>query len=732
MTIERRTTTIDRSQIEQFIKFLTGDIDSPIHWQWYDDQKKGRVYPGHCYGTIAEKWDDLVSLNEQGAGIFVTINDTDGAGRKNEDIQSIRCVFADMDGPPLDVLKDSPIKFHLLVQSSPDRYHAYLRIKDLPVTDDNREEMSDLLEAVQKGMAEKFGSDTSVSNLNQVMRCPGFFHQKKEPFLSKIIAANPSPPLNVSEVIEKFHIDLTKPVDKPDDPYNPDDKLKEGQGRRQHLFKYACGAVSRGLTDHEVEILTAYRNLEICDEPLMEDELQEVMKYANKYEAEYGLSGKEFKPKLFADGILKRWKVFNLGGQHYRYEDKDGYYQPWDDVRIKKTVLDWSNGNATVSQMENLVKRLEIETAADPEEVNPVGWLNTLSGIMNPETGEIVPHTPDLKFTIQLPVGCENLPAGDNPRPPQCNLFNRFLEDVLPDPAQRDAAWEILGYCLTTDCRLEIAIILYGGGSNGKTVFLNILRAMLRGLVSELRLSDLSHSYRPAMLLNKLVNISGEGEAVDLIDDAVVKSLISGEPMAVEQKYKDPVVIKPFCKLIIATNHLPRSRDKSRGYFRRWLILHFDQEIAEDRQDKQLSQKIIDSELDEIFYGALLGLQRLRKQNGFTVPESSKALLGEYEKMTNPAIMFIEEHLAVVPEGSEYLQDIYYKYASWCEKQGHKNALNQPNLRREIEKRTGKDLVRLTGGKTGFKGLVLTEAQRLREITEGMKKSGGSSGADPR
>ena len=260
-------------------------------------------------------------------------------------------------------------------------------------------------------------------------------------------------------------------------------------------------------------------------------------------------------------------------------------------------------------------------------------------------------------------------------------------------------------------------------------MFLNVLRAMLQDLVSELRLSDLSHTFRPSMLLNKTVNISAEGEAVDLIDDAVVKSLISGEPLAVEQKHRDPVVIRPFCKLIVATNHLPRSRDKSRGYFRRWFILHFDQEISEDQQDKQLSQRIIESELDEIFDGSLIGLQRLRKLDGFTVPQSSKALLDEYEKMTNPAITFIEEHLAIVPDGSEYLQEIYYKYLSWCERQGHKNPLNQPNLRREIEKHTGKELLRLAKGKTGFKGLVLTDAQRLREITDAMKR-GGSVGPD--
>ena len=534
MLTERQKIEINRSQVEKFVEFLTGRADAPIHWQWYDDQKKGRVFPGHTYATIAEIWDELVRLNKSGAGIFVTINQTNGIKRKNENIESIRCVFADMDGAPLDVLKHSPIKFHLLVESSPGRYHAYLRIKDLLITDANREEMSDLLEVVQKGMAEKFGSDPSVSDLSRVMRCPGFFHQKEEPFLSRIIATNPCPPIDISEVVEKFKIDLRKPVDMAN-IYDSDDKIKEGEGRREHLFKYACGAVSRGLTDQEVEILTGYRNLEICDEPLTEDELQEIMKYANKYEAEYGLSGKEFKPKLFADSILTKWKIFNLSGQHYRYEDKDGYYKPWDDVKIKKTILDWSNGNATVSQLENLVRRLEIETSADIAEVNPVGLLNTLSGVISPETGEIVPHTPDMKFTIQLPVRCV-APPTENPRTPNCPLFHKFLKDALPDPAQRKTAWEILGYCLTTDCRLEIAIILFGGGSNGKTVFLNILRAMLQGLVSELRLSDLSHSYRPAMLLNKLVNISAEGEAVDLIDDAVVKSLISGEPMTVEQK----------------------------------------------------------------------------------------------------------------------------------------------------------------------------------------------------
>jgi len=54
---------------------------------------------------------------------------------------------------------------------------------------------------------------------------------------------------------------------------------------------------------------------------------------------------------------------------------------------------------------------------------------------------------------------------------------------------------------------------------------------------------------------------------VDLIDDAVVKSIISGEPMTVEQKYRDPLVINPFCKLVVATNHLPGAVTRAAGIF---------------------------------------------------------------------------------------------------------------------------------------------------------------------
>ena len=112
---------------------------------------------------------------------------------------------------------------------------------------------------------------------------------------------------------------------------------------------------------------------------------------------------------------------------------------------------------------------------------------------------------------------------------------------------------------------------MLGYGHNGKTVLLDIVRSLLRGYVSELRLADLGHAYRPALLQNRLVNITAEGESSEYVDDVAIKSLISGEDMTIERKYCDPVSIKPYAKLIVAANSMPRTKDKSYGYFRRWI-----------------------------------------------------------------------------------------------------------------------------------------------------------------
>lgn len=118
-------------------------------------------------GTLSEHWDKLTRASQNGAGVFVTVNETDGQGRKTANITRVRAVFVDTDGADIEPIRAA--QPHILVESSPGNYHAYWLVSDAPL---------DEFKGVQKAMIEAWGTDKGVNDLPRVMRLPGFPHQK--------------------------------------------------------------------------------------------------------------------------------------------------------------------------------------------------------------------------------------------------------------------------------------------------------------------------------------------------------------------------------------------------------------------------------------------------------------------------------------------------------------------------------------------------------------------------
>ncbi len=143
-------------------------------------------------GTLDRCWDRLVRLNEQGAGVFVTINATDHKGRRREkNIIRIRALFVDLDGSPLEPVLQWQHAPQVVVESSPGKFHGYWLVADTALK---------TFEQIQKALAKKFSGDPKVSDLSRVMRLPGFVHRKAEPFLSRLISTADRPPYMVAEL----------------------------------------------------------------------------------------------------------------------------------------------------------------------------------------------------------------------------------------------------------------------------------------------------------------------------------------------------------------------------------------------------------------------------------------------------------------------------------------------------------------------------------------------------
>lgn len=251
-------------------------------------------------------------------------------------------------------------------------------------------------------------------------------------------------------------------------------------------------------------------------------------------------------------------------------------------------------------------------------------------------------------------------------------IFESYLNRVLPDKDRQNVLAEYLGFVFikhgSNRLKEEKALILYGTGANGKSVFFEIVSALLGSQnTSNFSLQSLTDStgYYRAKLANKLVNYGSEINGK--LESALFKQLVSGEPVEARLPYGEPFALKQYAKLIFNCNELPRDVEHTNAYFRRFLIIPFDITIPPQEQDKQLHTKIIESELSGVFNWVLDGLNRLLKQKHFTDCEAAQQAVEQYKSQSDSVKMFIDESdYKNSPTEWKLIKELYPEYRSYC------------------------------------------------------------------
>ena len=178
-------------------------------------------------------------------------------------------------------------------------------------------------------------------------------------------------------------------------------------------------------------------------------------------------------------------------------------------------------------------------------------------------------------------------------------------------------------------------------------------------------------SYERAQLQNKLLNYASELNG--RLETDTFKQLASGEPIEARRIYGEPFMMCRYAKLIFNANELPREVEYSHAFFRRFIIIPFQQTIPEQEQDPQLAQKIISSELPGVFNWVLTGLKRLLQNRKFTESEIARKQVEEYKLESDSVAMFLSEY-NFKPSNVEYrkVSDFYIAYKNFCESDGYR------------------------------------------------------------
>lgn len=331
--------------------------------------------------------------------------------------------------------------------------------------------------------------------------------------------------------------------------------------------------------------------------------------------------------------------------------------------------------NFMVAEFQAMIQRTEL-VQANHWASGVSRKVNFKNGVLDIDTMELQPHSPDFLFKYVLPYDYDSRAVAP--------VFSRFLNEVTGgDKTLADTLLEFGGYALAgEDCRYQKALVLEGEGSNGKSTFIETIKAVAgeRGYCA-LSFQDLNSLERRTPLDGALFNITEETPR-ELFDTTQFKNLVSGGELQVRHLYKANYTIRNRAKLIFSCNELPLMPDTSNGMYRRVLIVPFKKRFSREQGnlDLQIGKKM-EAELPGIFNLFLEGYKRLEKEGTFT-----KSTLGEdlelkaYQSLTDPVQYWLDECVTIGEEGESTVQNLYKSYAAFCLTNGYERKTLPSNV----------------------------------------------------
>lgn len=504
--------------------------------------------------------------------------------------------------------------------------------------------------------------------------------------------------------------------------------IAEG-GRNRELFRQGCAMRAKGANEARILKELEQVNSGKCAPPLPADEVATIARSAAAYAPDADPyagydpdsepcedSGLPFGSEqalaeafvIEAEGKL-RWTpgmdwMVNIGPHWERDEHLSRYTAAkqvckaaasgLDSAKLAAKICAASTANALISLARNAPG---IVTKMAEWDKHPM-LLNTPDHVIDLETGRAVART-GLLFTQVARIAPRRMPTP---------AWEKFVSEVFGgDLEMVEFIQRMAGYALTGSIKEQKLFFLHGSGSNGKSVFLDVLRAIggtySHNLPSEALMTS-KHESHPTMLASlhgKRLAISSEIEESAHWAESRIKSLTGDETLTARFMRQDFFTFPVTHKHIIAGNFKPRLKGDDFAMVRRLVLVPFAQRFEGARRDSNLPDKLR-VEYPGILAWAIEGACKWAA-GGLAIPaavaEASRAYMAEQ----NDLEQWIAECCVRDPRGEAGSAKLYESFKEWKERNGE-YAPAMRNFSQRLERMFDKKATR--GGKV-FVGLTL-------------------------
>lgn len=346
-----------------------------------------------------------------------------------------------------------------------------------------------------------------------------------------------------------------------------------------------------------------------------------------------------------------------------------------------------------------------------PGELDANRWvLNVRNGTLDLKTLKLQPHQRTDLITKLAPVDYD--PDAAAPR------WERFLDEIFAgDQELVHFVQRAAGYSLTGDTSAQVFFLLHGTGENGKSTFLEALRALL-GDYAQQAPADTFLERKYQGIPNDVARLQGarfvtatETGENRRLDETLVKRMTGGDRITARFLRAEFFEFEPLFKVWLATNHKPVVKGTDHAIWRRIRLIPFNVTIPADQRDNDLPAKL-HAELPGILNWAIAGLRDYTYGDGLEPPAAVTKATDEYRTEEDTLGRFIEERCTLDDTARVKASDLYKAYSQWCQDNGERYD-KQTAFGRSLAERGFDDFK--SGGLIWRRGLDLQNAQETLE-----------------
>ena len=353
---------------------------------------------------------------------------------------------------------------------------------------------------------------------------------------------------------------------------------------------------------------------------------------------------------------------FDSGRNFWMWNFELKLYERIDETEILCQVTEHLDLNIYTKEFKNTVIE-GIKQTGRLRRVKPTksSWIQFKNGVFDLETNNIFEATPEYFFVSQIPheLGVsEDTPTIDK-------LFTDWQEE------NPELLKEISAYCMYDGYPLQRIFAFIGPGGNGKGQYMTFLRRLL-GVenVVGTDLDRLAESrFEASKLFKKKAAFVGETNYT-LSKTGMLKSLCGGDTISGEFKGRDPFDFVNTAKIIVATNGLPVTTDRSEGFYRRWCLVEFKKKFGDG---KDIIDSVPELEYQNFCRKSIRILKDMIDSGKIKHELGQDKRKEQYEKLSNPIQAFVNDECTLSEDACIPMWFLFEKYDRYRDSKGHRH-----------------------------------------------------------